>query len=200
MKLLVFTDPHGNVNILKKHAKTVKEQGVDLVLLTGDLTFFGDDLKVLLKQLDTFAAPVYIIHGNHEEEEEMALLCESLSNITFLHKKIVQFKGWWFGAYSTCGLRESYPDQEEWVREHKADLESKKPLIWLDHPPPRDTATDNLGEDWHVGSESYRKLIDQFQPRYAFCGHIHETFGMEDIVGETIIINSGPTGKLLELD
>jgi len=198
MKLFHFTDPHGNLNVMAMVRALSKD--VDVIVMTGDLTLMGRDLKALLSRLNMCRAPVLVIHGNHEEEEEMRIACEGFDNVTFLHKRFVKIKGYWFGSYSTHGLRDRYPDQEAWVAEHADEIRSKKPLLWLDHAPPRDTATDKLAEDWHAGSISLRAFIEEFQPMYVLHGHFHETFGQEDMVGDTVIINSGPSGKIIELE
>ena len=95
-------------------------------------------------------------------------------------------------------MRETYPDFEEWVQKHENELQNKQ-LLWMDHPPPYDTVLDELDADWHVGSRSLRKFIEKYEPKYVFCGHIHETFEEEDTIKDTIIINSGPAGRVIEL-
>lgn len=203
MKILIFADIHGNLNILHRLKRQVKDEKVDLVLCPGDFTMMGCETRAVLSRLNMFKVPVFLIHGNHEEEEEIAKLATEYPNITFLHKQVIEHKGWWFGSYSTSGLREKYPDQEAWVKENHdriaAAAKSGK-LIWMDHPPPSDTTLDDIGEDWHVGSHSFRILIENYQPVYAFCGHLHETFGREEMIGKTIVINPGPRGKVIELD
>ena len=196
MKVLVFTDVHGNKNIIKKHREQAKS--VDLVLFTGDLTFFGQNQEELLELLEDFPKPVFIIHGNHDDDELMREYCAKLSNVRFIHGEIIRFGDWFIGGFGTSGLGVAYQDFESWVDEHRDELLAAKPLIWLDHPPPYATKVDDLSEEWHVGSLSLRDFIEEFSPRYVFCGHIHETFGCEDVLGETIIINSGPTGRVLE--
>ena len=196
MKILVFTDVHGNKNVIRKHKEAAKN--VDLVLFSGDITFFGHNLGELLELLEDFPVPVFLIHGNHEDEDDVREYCSKLSNVRFIHKEIICFKDWFIGAYATSGLGQTYPAFEEWANKHRDELLTAKPLIWLDHAPPFGTTTDDLGEDWHVGSLSLRDFIEEFSPRYVFCGHIHESFGCEDILKETIVINSGPTGRIIE--
>lgn len=201
MKLLIFTDLHGDLNMLHKQKARIKEENIDLVLIPGDISMMGRQLKPLLSRLNTFKVPILIIHGNHEDEEEFEFLVSKFDNITYLHKKIIEINGWWFGAYSTCGLREEYPEQEEWVaKNHDKLIKAENKLIWMDHPPPRDTFVDELELNWHVGSYSLRRFIEKYTPTYVFCGHIHETFGREDMVNDTIIINPGPIGTVIELD
>ncbi len=197
MKILVFTDPHGNLNLLEKHKLASKK--VDAVIITGDLSYAGQELEKILKKISEFHSPVYLIHGNHEDEEELEALCESYENITFVHKKIIPLEKYRLGAFSTSGMRMRYPDFEKWVSENKEELRNCKQLLWMDHPPPYDTRLDELDANWHVGSESLRKFIEEFSPMYVFCGHIHETFEQEDSIKDTIIINSGPAGRIIEL-
>jgi len=49
---------------------------------------------------------------------------------------------------------------------------------------------DRVG-DLHVGSESVRKIIEEYQPILCACGHIHESRCI-DKIGETIIVNPSP--------
>jgi len=197
MKILVFTDPHGNLNLLEQHKETSKK--VDAVLISGDLTYAGQDLEHILTTLNKFHAPVYVIHGNHEDEEELGMLCEPLENVIFVHKKILPLGDFHIGAFSTSGMRTKYPEFEEWAQKHEKEIKNCKQLLWMDHPPPYDTVLDELDADWHVGSKSLREFIEKFAPKYVSCGHIHETFEQEDSIKDTIIINSGPVGRVIEL-
>ena len=52
------------------------------------------------------------------------------------------------------------------------------------------TKTDLLPSGKHVGSESLRKIIEEFQPTINLCGHIHESMAI-DKIGKTTIINPG---------
>ena len=69
MKALVFGDTHGDVFVLELLKR--KAEQADIVLCLGDLTIFGEELKYMLTILNEFPAPVYLIHGNHELEEDM---------------------------------------------------------------------------------------------------------------------------------
>jgi Icc-related predicted phosphoesterase len=62
--------------------------------------------------------------------------------------------------------------------------------LFVTHAPPADTQTDVLPSGVHVGSESIRKVIEEFQPSLNLCGHIHESMAMDEI-GETKVVNPG---------
>ena len=49
------------------------------------------------------------------------------------------------------------------------------------------------------GSSGVKKAIHEFQPDVHVCGHIHETHGIEEMIGKTRVMNVGKTGKIIEL-
>jgi len=49
------------------------------------------------------------------------------------------------------------------------------------------------------GSESITKAIKKFKPDFLLHGHIHEAAGVEEIIGNTKVINVGREGKIVEL-
>ena len=74
----------------------------------------------------------------------------------------------------------------------------KYKVILITHQPPYKTKLDKIyGE--YSGSKSIRKFIEKNQPAYCICGHIHENENKSDKIGDTIIINPGPEGKILEI-
>ena len=62
--------------------------------------------------------------------------------------------------------------------------------ILVTHAPPLNTNADKLPNGDHVGSESIRKIIEDYKPNINICGHIHEAQSIDQI-GETIILNPG---------
>ncbi len=72
--------------------------------------------------------------------------------------------------------------------------------ILVTHVPPYgllDTVNSNIARpEWtgrHAGSKAILQYIRQYQPRYVFCGHIHEAEGTEKL-GQTSIYNLGKAG------
>ena len=45
-----------------------------------------------------------------------------------------------------------------------------------------------------------REFLQREQPRYFFCGHIHEAAGAQEKLGRTSAMNVGKKGYLLDLD
>ena len=48
--------------------------------------------------------------------------------------------------------------------------------------------------------QAVREFVDQHQPEYFFCGHIHECAGVEVTLGPTKAVNVGKKGYLLEIE
>jgi Icc-related predicted phosphoesterase len=72
--------------------------------------------------------------------------------------------------------------------------------ILVTHVPPYgilDTVNSNIARpEWsgrHAGSKAILQYIRRYQPRYVFCGHIHEAEGVAKI-GQTSIYNLGKAG------
>ncbi len=51
----------------------------------------------------------------------------------------------------------------------------------------------------HAGSKIILNYIKKYQPKYVFCGHIHEGEGIEDKIGKTKVIQVGRKGKIIEV-
>ena len=65
------------------------------------------------------------------------------------------------------------------------------------HSPPRGHVDTAGGQ--HLGSEAILATIEAKRPRVAVCGHIHDCWGEESTVGDTRVLNLGPSGTWIEL-
>ena len=90
-----------------------------------------------------------------------------------------------------------YTEQE--LAERLQPFQSLEPLILICHCPPKDTKLDRAGEAQHFGSTAIREFIEQKQPVYFCCGHIHEAEGAHEIFGRTQAWNVGKRGVMLDL-
>ncbi|MFT4261452.1 MAG: metallophosphoesterase family protein [Candidatus Woesearchaeota archaeon] len=191
MKVLVFADLHEDYEcfeVLKEKAKQA-----EIILGAGDYTLFGNKLNKLLSMINSLNKPCYLIHGNHEEPKEMEEEIKKFKNLEFIHKRKIKYKTLEIAGYGGDGF--SHKDLEA---EKFFDKSKPKDSIILFHGPPFGISLDEVGFG-HCGNESYTNIITQHKPRLVVCGHIHEHFGKIDKINDTIIINPGPLGVILDV-
>jgi len=203
MKILAFTDLHASITALKKIEVKIKKYKPDAIICCGDFTIFEQNIDAVLRKLDAFGLPVYLIHGNHEMDVIVKKLCAKTKNIQFVHNKIFPLGdytvvahggGGFYGRGKLAGDKEF----EEFIKKNKDKITDK--LILLTHAPPGGSALDYL--DWmddHVGCKSYMDFIKEHKPILALSGHIHETFGVVQKLGKTTLCNPGPDGRIITL-
>ena len=76
----------------------------------------------------------------------------------------------------------------------------KEKLIFVSHGPPFGTKLDYLDHlQRYRGSKTLREFIKKFKPKFVVCGHLHENEKKEDKLNNTIILNPGKYGKIIEI-
>ena len=203
MKIVAFNDLHGRPIALKKLAVLVKKNKPDAVLYLGDFTLFERHIETVLAGINAFGSPVYLIHGNHEDETIVRKLCKNYPNITFIHKRIVtigdvQLVAFGGGGFYGHGKLKRDTEFDAWILKNNHKL-GKRTLL-LTHGPPAHTVLDHIDYmDEHVGCPSFTAYIKKYKPLLALSGHIHESFGREQHIGPTKVCNVGPSGKVFNI-
>ncbi len=197
MKILPLSDVHGDTQFIKKMAQKGADENVDLVILAGDLV--GDDgsLDGMVGPFKEKGLEVAIIPGNHEGLAEVEFLCERYG-ATNLHGYVIK-KGdvGIFGCgFGDVGLHQlSEQEFAHTLEKAHAQLGDVKTKIMLTHTQPQDSI---IALNW-PGSLAIKEAIHKFQPDLHICGHIHETHGIEEMIGNTKVVNVGKTGKIIEI-
>ncbi len=198
MKLLIFSDIHEDWRALEK----LMAQQADYYVAAGDLANWGRGLEKAATILQPHAGRVWVLPGNHESAVEIQQFC-SQSGFRDLHGQSLELAG-----HRIAGLGYSNPTPFNTPGEFsEAELGDRlapfakltPPLILICHCPPKDTALDHAGANQHFGSTAIRDFIEQHQPAYFFCGHIHEAAGAHVMLGKTQCWNVGKKGHLLEI-
>ena len=198
MKLLIFSDIHSDARALER----LMAIEADYYFCAGDLVNFGRRLDAMGEILKQRAANVYVIPGNHESAPQITSFCAKFGLHDFHGGKIEA------GGFHVVGLGYSNPTpfdtpgeySEEELAERLHAFDGLKPLIAICHAPPYGTMLDRITNLRHAGSKSMREFLQREQPRYFFCGHIHEAAGATDKFGETSAMNVGKKGYLLDLE
>ncbi len=198
MKILAMGDIHGQC---QKIFNYLQKNKVDIIILSGDITHFGPTKlgEEILNEICASNIPTLVIPGNCDQTCIYGEI--ENSNAINIHNKTLIIKN-----IGICGFGGSnitpfntplefaeiqiYHELEKLMKQIK-DQEIR---ILVTHAPPYDTKADILPSGDHVGSESIRRIIEEFQPSLNICGHIHEAKTI-DKIGNTIIINPGESSK-----
>jgi hypothetical protein len=197
VKLLIFSDIHEDWTALEK----LMSQEADYYIAAGDLANWGKGLEKAATILAKRSARVWLMPGNHESDKDISNFCEK-HGFRDLHSKSLELAG-----FHICGLGCSNPTpfntpgeySESELARRLAAFAGLKPQVLICHCPPKDTALDEAGKGLHFGSTAVKEFIDKEQPKYFFCGHIHEAAGVHVTLGNTLCWNVGKKGYLLEL-
>ncbi|MFH1637150.1 MAG: metallophosphoesterase [Candidatus Woesearchaeota archaeon] len=137
----------------------------------------------------------------------------AMKNVRVINNKIANFNGIRIGGLEyfmdTNWVQDFKPSdyKRKMIKAKKQTEKAKKILKWFNnvdilvcHQPPYGVL-DKVGwklapKDWlgkHAGSKAILNYIKKKQPKYVFCGHIHEAKGMKKI-GKTEVYNLGVAG------
>jgi Icc-related predicted phosphoesterase len=204
-RILAFTDPHGKKDALAEILRLARAESPDLVVCSGDITFFGRECDTFLRDLSVLGRAVYFVPGNHETPavaKELQFYFPYLKDVSFrlVEESGVRLTGlpgseeFWPGAHPGGGLFSKAGGVGQ-------SGDRTKPLVLLSHYPPSGTAvsgTSVITPD-SGGSRLVWNIIDALHPALVVCGHYHQDFGKEDRMGTSRIVNPGPGGRILEV-
>ncbi len=191
MNVLLVSDLHGEKRAYDLIKPLVEK--FDLILILGDITDFGkpEDVKRYIRNLKEVNDNILAIPGNCDPLGSVDVLEELGVN---LHEKIVEINDIKFVGLGGSNITPFYTpfEMDESEIEIRLDslLDKKEEFILVTHAPPKDTKVDKTWSGLHVGSIAIRRFIERLAPMYNFCGHIHESRGMDEI-NNTTVINPG---------
>lgn len=198
MKFITFSDFHEDFDQLDILINRAKEKDIDFVVVAGDITIFSKGLRPVLKRLNSIEKTVYIIPGNHEEGTSFEKVILDYPNcINFDRQAIDLGDDFILLGYGRDGFSQKDPNFRKIARTWYGQFKNKK-VILVTHGPPAQCKLDIVG-DHHVGNIDYREFIERIKPKVAICGHIHETAGEVDTIGETNVVNPCWEGMVIEL-
>lgn len=198
LRLLIFSDIHNDWKTLER----LLAVEADYYIAAGDQVTWAKGFERCGEILQTRGDKVYVLPGNHESAEQIGSMCARFGLHDF-HERHIQV-----GKWQVAGLGYSNPTpfntpgeySETQLRDRLGRFADLTPLVLVCHTPPYGTPLDQIRTGLHAGSHSVREFIEQQQPAYFYCGHIHEAEGIEIEMGKTRARNVGKKGHLLELD
>jgi len=198
VRILAFSDLHRD---RRQAAHLVDQSGeVDLVLGAGDFASVHRGLEKTIRALSVIETPTLLVPGNNETEEALREAATGWEAATVLHGESREVGGLTFfglgGGIPVTPWNWSFDLTEEAA----AGLLGQMPedcVLVLHSPPHGHVDTSSRGD--HLGSRAILEAIEERRPRLAVCGHIHESWGQESLIGATPVHNLGPGGKVLEV-
>lgn len=197
MRLLAFSDLHCD---LVRAAEIVERSApADAVVCAGDLASVHRGLAEVVDVLRAIEVPTVLVAGNNETDQALRDACAGWDAATVLHGEgqtiaAMEFFGLG-GGVPVTPWDWSFDLTEEQAAESLAACPEEAVLVV--HSPPKGHCDRSRGRS--LGSEAIRNTIVERQPRLAVCGHIHESWGVESLLGETPVLNLGPQGNVLEV-
>ncbi len=173
----------------------------DYYFAAGDLVSWARGLDKMGGIMKRRVGRVYVMPGNHESEKDIEAFCVRHGFVNFHGRKLevagVHIAG--LGCSNPTPFNTPGEYSEEELAARLAEFADLKPLVLVCHAPPLNTALDRIRDGLHAGSRAVREFIEEYQPAYFFCGHIHEAEGAAIQMGSTCAQNVGKRGYLLEL-
>ena len=199
MKLLLFSDLHCSVRAARRLVKLAEE--ADIIIGAGDFGVTRRRIEDTIKILQVIDKPAILVPGNAESDTELTKACRSWPSAHVLHGTSVTIDGITF-----FGLGGGIPVTPfgAWsfdLTEEKAAkmLEAcPKSCVLVTHSPPKG-AVDISSRGGSLGSVAIRNIIEEKTPQLVVCGHIHDSAGQYAYIGDTPVINAGPSGYDWEL-
>ncbi|HDR29590.1 metallophosphoesterase family protein [Rhodovulum sp.] len=197
MKILAFSDLHISEDAAA--ALVAASSGADLVIGAGDFCNRREGLDQAMAMIEGIAVPFVMVPGNCESADELHAAAPAGAHV--LHGEGVEVGGLRlfglgygvpvtpFGDWS-CDLT------EEAAAGLLAPCEAADVMVF--HSPPKGIA-DVTGGWFSVGSTAIRDAIARVQPQLAVCGHIHDCWGREGMIGATRVVNLGPGVNWFEI-
>lgn len=198
VRILAAGDFHGDKTTAKYLAKRAIDEKADIIILNGDIVEEEDTDGVMYHFVKT-GKPVFLVPGNHDWFATDFLAAHYKA--TNLHgKSVKQGNVAIFGCGGTNTGINMLTEKEiyDTIKQTHATIANASKRLLVTHIHPAGTLMESFSQ-WVKGSVGLRHAINATKPDIVICGHIHEAEGIEEKIGNTLVVNVGKKGKLLEL-
>lgn len=197
MKILAFSDLH----MARSRAADIvaASADADLVIGAGDFCNMRQGLPEAMAMFEGVRVPMLVVPGNAESAEE--LHAAALPNMTVLHGEGcavdgVRFFGLGGAVPETPFGGWSYDLSEDEAQAHLDRCAGVDVLVV--HSPPKGVV-DQASSGQSIGSVSIRDAIVRLRPQLVLCGHVHDCWGQEGWIEESLVRNLGPKVSWFEV-
>ena len=169
-------NPNPTEDLLRSVAQINATEGIDFVLVTGDITEEGDrkSMEKVKSCLDLLKVKYYVALGNHETKWSDSG-CTAFGEIFGSERFEFEYKGFLFLGFNSGPLmRMAYghvvPQDIRWMTETMEKAGKSKPVILVTHYPLRDGDVDN----WYEVTDAVRP----YNVRMFIGGHYHANMNL----------------------
>ena len=202
LKILAIGDLHGDSRQASKLAEYALKKKVDLVVISGDLTFAEQSLDYLIGPFAKRKLSTVFVPGNHETIATANFLAKQYEpyakNIHADGEKVKGIGVFGVGSANIGLFQLSEKEIYDSLKKGFDKVKDTKLKIMVSHVHPSETEMSRLSQ-WVPGSTGIKKAIERLKPDLAICSHAHEAEGIEERIGNTRVINVGRRGKIIEI-
>lgn len=197
VKLLAFSDVHRD----RKRAQRLVELAgeADVAVGAGDYCTVRIGLERTIETLSAITVPTVLVPGNAESDTRLWRACAVWPAAHVLHGEAKEIAGVEFFGLGGGVPPTPFPWSFDLTEDEAAGQLERCPegAVLVVHSPPRGFLDQVHGR--HLGSRAVLEAIERKRPALVVCGHIHQCWGEEAMVGATPVVNVGPDGRLLEI-
>lgn len=193
MRVLLFSDLHCDAAATRSIVE--RSATFDALVGAGDFGTMRRGLGPVIEILRRATIPAVLVPGNSESVEELRDVCQDWRGAQVLHGSQaivggVTFFGIGGGIPITPFGSWSYDFSEE---QAQVLLRScPEGCVLVSHSPPKG-CLDVASNGQSLGSTAIRACIESRHPALVVCGHIHASAGHHGMIGDTPVVNAGPT-------
>ncbi|MDJ0817996.1 MAG: metallophosphoesterase [Desulfobacterales bacterium] len=198
-RLLLFSDLHNDFRTASKLSEIAA--GVDIVIGAGDFCVCRRGLAEIIDALAGIDKPIVLVPGNSESEEELINACRNWKSAHILHGNQATIDGiTFFGIGGGIPVTPFGSWSYDFTEDEAYALLRDCPVgcVLVSHSPPRGLL-DRSSDGRHLGSQAVRDTVEKKKPALVVCGHIHGSSGQSHRLGESLVINAGPSGIIHNL-
>jgi len=201
VRILIASDVHGDTKVMKRLAEKAEKENVDVVVIAGDLTEFDMYSKGMIKPFLDRKKEVLFVTGNHDiTSGDVFAEKYKIKNLQFYPVKI---KNVGFFGCGTASVGPNFLTEDEiasYLNKGYEKIKNTEKKVLVTHMRPSGSAIEKMIPRLkYSGSDAIREAIRKFHPAVNICGHIHEAEDLEEKIGKTLVIGTGPEGKIIEI-
>jgi uncharacterized protein len=195
MRLLAFSDVHRDLT--QAGALVDRAGAVDVVVAAGDFASVHRGLEELIDVLAAIETPTVLVAGNNETDAALRAACDRWRSAHVLHGGGMEIDGVAFfglgGGVPVTPWDWSFDLTEDEAAGALTGLPRGGVLVV--HSPPKGY----VDGPRRLGSQAILEAVEDKQPRLVVCGHIHEAAGEQATIGESRVLNVGPSGVVVDV-